>query len=205
MRSHTTFAPSVRRAGYDDLADTASVLAAAFQDDPVFAWCVPDATRRAAVLPRFFRIMASAIAPHDDIHVAALTARPVSGAIDGAAVWLPPEAAPVGDLEAPIAELFGDDAGRIFDIMGLLDAAHPHAPHHHLVFLGVIPELQGRGIGGAMLRDDLAGPAALDATSKDSRRLYERHGFEVVQELRVDNSPTLWSMWREPGFATLDG
>ena len=51
------------------------MLAAAFQDDPVFTWCVPDATRRAAILPTFFRIVANAIAVHDDIHVAAVSVR----------------------------------------------------------------------------------------------------------------------------------
>ena len=200
MRNDTSTATpttNIRRAGFDELAGAAGVLAASFQDDPVFTWCVPDATRRAAILPTFFRVVANAIAVHDDIHVA--------GAIDGAAMWLPPAAAAVGDLEAPFAELLGDDAGRVFDIVGLLDAAHPHTPHHYLWFLGVAPDAQGRGIGGAMLRHGLTGPAYLEATSKDNRRLYERHGFEVVNELRVDTSPTLWAMWREPEAATLDG
>jgi ribosomal protein S18 acetylase RimI-like enzyme len=205
MRNDITIDTTIRRAGFDDLAGAAGVLATAFQDDPVFSWCVPDATRRAALLPSFFRIIANAIAVHDDIHVAAVSSRPVSGAIDGAAMWLPPDAAPVGDLEAPFAELFGDDAGRTFDIVGLLEAAHPHAPHHYLWFVGVAPDAQGRGIGSTLLRDGGTGPAYLEATSKDNRRLYERHGFEVVNELRVGSSPTLWAMWRESEAATLDG
>src|SRR5262245_55965300 len=104
MRNNTT---TIRRAGFDDLNGVASVLATSFQDDPIFSWCIPDAARRAAILPTFFRVVANAIAPHDDIHVAAITSRPVSGAIDGAALWLPPGAAPVGDLEAAFAELLG--------------------------------------------------------------------------------------------------
>jgi len=204
MRTNTDIT-TIRRAGFDDLAPTASVLAAAFQDDPVFTWCVPDATRRAAVLPTFFRVVANAIAVHDDIHVAAATSRPVSGAIDGAAMWLPPEAAPVGDLEAPFAELFGDDAGRAFEIVGLLEEHHPMTPHHYLWFLGVAPAAQGHGIGSALLRQDRPGPAYLEATSKDNRRLYERHGFEVVDELRVGGSPTIWAMWRPAEAATLGG
>jgi ribosomal protein S18 acetylase RimI-like enzyme len=202
MRNNTT---TIRRAGFDDLNGVASVLATAFQDDPIFSWCVPDAARRAAILPTFFRVVANAVAAHDDIHVAAISSRPVSGAIDGAALWLPPGAGPVGDLEAAFAELFGDDAGRAFDIVGLLDAAHPQAPHHYLWFVGVAPEARGRGVGGAMVRHGLTGPAYLEATSKDNRRLYERHGFEVVDELRVGSSPTLWAMWRESEAATLDG
>lgn len=41
-------------------------------------------------------------------------------------------------------------------------------------------------------------PAHLEATSEHSRRLYERHGFVVVEELAVTGSPSLWAMWREP-------
>jgi hypothetical protein len=28
--------------------------------------------------------------------------------------------------------------------------------------------------------------------------LYERFGFEVVQEVRADDSPPFWPMWRAP-------
>jgi ribosomal protein S18 acetylase RimI-like enzyme len=188
---YNTSTINIRRAGFDDLTATAGVLAAAFQDDPVFAWCVPDAARRAAILPSFFRLVANAIAEHDEIHVAA-----VGGAIEGAALWLPPGGEPVADLEADFAALLGDDAGRTFDIVGLLEEHHPHAPHHYLWFLGVAPSGQGRGIGSALLQREVAGPMYLEATSKDNRRLYERHGFEVVEELRVGTSPTLWAMWR---------
>ena len=41
-------------------------------------------------------------------------------------------------------------------------------------------------------------PAYLEATSEDNRRLYERHGFVIVDELAVAGSPPLWAMWRQP-------
>ena len=44
-------------------------------------------------------------------------------------------------------------------------------------------------------------PAYLEATSKDNVRLYERHGFEIVDELRAAGSPTLWAMWRPAAAA----
>jgi hypothetical protein len=44
-------------------------------------------------------------------------------------------------------------------------------------------------------------PAYLEATSEHNRRLYARHGFEVVGELSADGSPSLWLMWREPRVA----
>lgn len=38
--------------------------------------------------------------------------------------------------------------------------------------------------------------ASLDATSPDSKRLYERYGFEATGEYGP-GGPSLWSMWRE--------
>ena len=86
----------------------------------------------------------------------------------------------------------------------ILDAHHPHEPHWYLGFLGVQPALQGLGLGSALLQATLVGvdaagePAYLEATSADNRRLYERHGFEVVRELPLPGGPSLFAMWREP-------
>jgi hypothetical protein len=42
-------------------------------------------------------------------------------------------------------------------------------------------------------------PAYLEASSPRNRALYERHGFEVMEECRyADDGPPLWRMWREP-------
>ena len=82
---------------------------------------------------------------------------------------------------------------------------HPHEPHHYLGILGVSPELQGRGIGSALMqpvleRCDRDGmPAYLEATTPRNRALYERHGFRVVLQVRwPDGGPPLWPMWRDP-------
>jgi ribosomal protein S18 acetylase RimI-like enzyme len=200
---------AVRRASPDDLGPVAATLAAAFEHDPVFAWCVPDATRRRAVLPAFFRTVADLVARHDETYVAGVTRRPVAGVVDGAALWVPPRQpavpeAAAEDFQAALADIFAADAERMFEVVALLDEHHPHEAHRYLWFVGVDPSAQGSGIGTALLEPvlaaaDRAGEAAyLDATSKDSRRLYERHGFEVVGELAVPGSPTMWPMWRAP-------
>ena len=69
------------------------------------------------------------------------------------------------------------------------------------------PAVQGLGLGSALMRATLVGvdaagePAYLEATSPDNRRLYERHGFEVVRELPLPGGPSLYAMWREPAAA----
>jgi GNAT superfamily N-acetyltransferase len=63
-------------------------------------------------------------------------------------------------------------------------------------------ERQGRGLGSELLapvlrRCDREGvPAYLEASSVQSKRLYERHGFEARGVLAPAGGPTLWPMWR---------
>lgn len=65
--------------------------------------------------------------------------------------------------------------------------------------------MQGRGLGGALMRPmlercDREGlPAYLEASSERSAALYERLGFQIIDELRVADSPPLRLMLRPPG------
>jgi ribosomal protein S18 acetylase RimI-like enzyme len=190
-----------RQAAGADTGRIAEALALAFHDDPVFRWCLPDAARRAEALPSFFEQVTRAVLPHGEVHVGVGTR--------AASLSVPPGVAPVAEedgpaFEASLAALLGEDAHRAFAIMALLDQHHPTEPHRFLWFVGVEPQLQGRGVGSMLLRaltarsDREVTPAYLDATSPHNRRLYERHGFEVVAERSVDGSPPLWAMWREP-------
>jgi ribosomal protein S18 acetylase RimI-like enzyme len=201
--SDMTVTPSVtiRSATADDVPAVARTLAAAFHDDPVLAWCLPDPTRRRAVLPGFFHLVTAAAVPHGEVMIGADRR--------AAALWVPPGSPAVPDADASafeeaVADLVGEDSGRVFAVMAMLDEAHPTAPNRFLWFLGAHPEVQGRGRGSALLRDMLArcdadGSAAyLDATSEHNRRLYERHGFEVLDRHAVSGSPALYAMWRSP-------
>jgi hypothetical protein len=68
------------------------VLASAFADDPVFTWMIPDAARRAAILPDLFAPFAEAYQP-----LGASTVIARSGRVTGAALWAPPGKHAVGD------------------------------------------------------------------------------------------------------------
>jgi ribosomal protein S18 acetylase RimI-like enzyme len=76
---------------------------------------------------------------------------------------------------------------------------HERAPHWYLWFLGVLPALQGRGLGSKLLRslnqraarDGV--PCYLETDKLSSVRLYERHGYVVQKTKPV---PTLgFDMW----------
>ena len=78
-----------------------------------------------------------------------------------------------------------------------------HRVHLYLVFLGVAPGAQGRGLGGALLRERLVRadaeglPAYLEASSPRSRLLYERNGFrDTGDPIQLPDGPPIWPMWR---------
>lgn len=191
----------VVRATAADIPTLSRTLAAAFEDDPVFAWVVRDAASRRAGLPATFIAFLELYLPHGETYQAR------NGA--GAALWAPP-ATPLASEEGlerfgqRISDVLAGDAERAFELMALLDAHHPAEPSFHLQFIGVAPGHQGRGVGSRLLtgmldRCDATGtPAYLEATSVHNRRLYARHGFEAMGEITLPDGPCLWPMWRNP-------
>lgn len=199
MSSLTTI--DIARATSTDVPTLGRALARAFQDDPVFGWVVPDADVRRQRLPLVFAAFAELYLTHDETYLA--------GEGVGAALWAPAGSEPVPEEQA---ESFGarltaaldEDAERALELDELLEQHHPDQDCAYLQFMGVVPEYQGLGLGSRLLRTVLRGcdstdtPAYLEATSPDGRRLYRRHGFEVVGELALPQGPPLWRMWREP-------
>jgi ribosomal protein S18 acetylase RimI-like enzyme len=192
-----------RRADPGEAAAVATVLTAAFHDDPVFTWLHPDPDTRAGKVHFFFALAVGVLARHDETWT-------VGEGTTGAALWGPRGVPATTEAEGEalgtaVAERVGpDDAGRLFELMALMDERHPHEPHEYLWFLGVHPAAQGRGLGSALLapvldRADRARSAAyLEATSPRNKALYERHGFVAAAPFAVAGGPPLWPMWREP-------
>lgn len=187
-----------------DIAGVSRALAEAFEDDPHFAWIVRDDRTRLERLMRAFGVFTQRIwLPHDASYTHELRI--------GAALWMPPRTWHVGPLTqlrlapATMAAL-RNDSPRLIRALNFIDRKHPRGPDHwYLPIIGVARAWQGRGFGSALLRpildrcDRERTPAYLEASSPRNRALYERHGFEVVEECRyAGDGPPLWRMWREP-------
>lgn len=168
----------------------------AFADDPVIRWLYPGQREYRAWWPEMMRLYCGGSVAHETAFIAE------GGA--GAALWLPPGATP--DEEA-LGTLLGSSVAaerqpEVFAFLEQMGVLHPSAPHWYLAFVGVDPLHQGRGHGSALLRAALERcdrdrlPAYLEATTLDSRRLYERHGFEVVGVIQAGASPSMWPMLR---------
>jgi GNAT superfamily N-acetyltransferase len=188
----------LRRATGEDVHRLKVVLAEAFFEDPVLGWLMPDDSKRRARLRRFFAIELR--------HVALARGRVwTTSDLTGAALSLPPgtwRVPPRATLLEGTA--FGVHLPRAARLGAAMELRHVREPHYYVRDVGVHPDMQGKGLGSALLRPTLDRcdreglPAYLEASSERNAALYERLGFQLTGELRVGGSPPLRLMLRPP-------
>lgn len=77
----------------------------------------------------------------------------------------------------------------------------PDRPHVHLGPIGVLPEMQGRGVGSALMHRYLAhlkqeqAAGYLETDRPENVEFYKKFGFVVEHEEEIIGTPT-WTMWR---------
>ena len=180
------------------------MLARAFQDDPAWVWLIPDAERRARLLPWLFRV-------GFDVTAADVYATP--GEVRGAARWLAPgrPAMRVGPtlralvttpLRLGVATPNFLAYGRAVE---LLRAEVAPGPHWYLAGIGVDPSAQRQGVGGALLQPGIRAavregvPAVLLTNNEANLSFYESHGFRTVREADTpQGGPHAWAMVKRP-------
>jgi ribosomal protein S18 acetylase RimI-like enzyme len=198
----------VRLATADDIGPLAALLAHAFAHDPFFGHLAGDGPERGERM----RVGWMGLLRHASD---GLSTTYTTDDHAGAALWHPPGyrgAGFIGSLRMmpSLARLAGGygQLRRISRAIDLLDARrHVHAPgrHFYLSAVGVDPERQGQGIGTALLKPvleqaDAAGiPAYLETAVARNVLLYERLGFDVVQELDLPDTDIHGWLLLRPG------
>jgi GNAT superfamily N-acetyltransferase len=186
---------TLRDATQPDAGVVSRVLSAAFRDGRVARWLDPDPVSRRRLSEAYFDAMVAGALTAGAVRVAQLGPE-----VAGAALWF---AVPGGEPAAGVPD-DGVDSGvlkRLGELEELVAARHPEGPEHdYLVFLGVRPDRQGRGIGGLLLadREGTGRPAYLEADDPRNRALYLRHGYaDLGDPVTVEGEPLMWPMWRE--------
>jgi ribosomal protein S18 acetylase RimI-like enzyme len=195
--------PGARRATDADVAPLAQTLARAFYDDPVAMWAFRHDELRPDALERFQATRVRQLLGEEEVWMAEDHAC--------AALWAPPGRWRT-TLRQDAALLRAFTHPRLVSRLGLValglldvERKHPHdPPHYYLAMLGTHPDHQGQGLGSALMRPvlercDADGVGAFLESSKERNvDFYARHGFRVVQEIRLPRGPRMWQMWRDP-------
>jgi len=188
----------IRSARPEEIPQTVACIVAAFITDPIgrFAW--PSPHQYFEAMPLATDKFAGASFEHGTADVA--------GDFGGAGLWLPPEVHPDGE---GLEKVFRDTAkpehmDDLLATFGKMDEWHPEERHWYLPLMGVEPNAQGKGLGGALLRHAIARadkdgvPAYLESSNPRNVSLYERHGFEVMATIQIGAGPLVTPMMRRP-------
>lgn len=198
-------APAIEHLRLDAVKAAGEMLGRAFVDDPFFTYMDPDAETRGSRVRWYLEANTRACVLLGSAYVTAAT-------MAGVALWVPQgrefdeEIMHESGLSAR-AQVFGPDTEARYGILGrAFGEAHQQIapePHHYLTILGVDPEHQGQGIGGALLRPFLAEAdrdgimCYVETTRERNVPFYERHGFVVIDARSVEGVP-FWTFRREP-------
>lgn len=174
------------------------IIADGFADDPVNLWTF----RSAALLRPVYTAMARGLyLPRGFGH----RCGDVAGTL-----WLPPGVKKDYGLRATLtiaAHLLGRGgpgaARRGLLIDRLMLERKPKEPHYYLFAIAARPSHQGQGLGGRLMREALTRidadgmPAYLENSKPGNIGFYQRHGFELLDEVRASaEAPPLFLMWR---------
>ncbi|MCR8922061.1 GNAT family N-acetyltransferase [Dasania sp. GY-MA-18] len=181
-----------------DAERISAVVASAFSHDPIWRWLFPQDSARNMILKQI-----------------------VSGALrypwvyktenfESVAVWIPPygsEMLPEHEQQLPetIKTLTGERAEQVSEFIELFEKIHPQTePHYYLSLLATHDDYRGRGLGMALLEENLARldemhmPAYLESSNPANDKRYQAVGFEPIGRYQApNNGPTFTAMWRD--------
>jgi GNAT superfamily N-acetyltransferase len=185
-----------------DLAAVTETISLAFHDDPTWSWAFPDPARPQGQYTVFWRFMITGAMRYRRV---LLTDECAS-----ASVWIPPAGTEIAEedearVEPLLQELVGSRAGEVMELLERFEAAHPRdEPHYFLSLLGTHPAHAGRGLGMALLAENLERidsehmSAYLESSNPGNNHRYARYGFvERGRFYPLNSDIPVTTMWRD--------
>ena len=197
---------TIRQATLAEIGAVASTLASAFAEDPMFRWVAaaePDES-----IERKLRVLFGALVKQELRRADHLVYTSDDGL--GVAVWMHPNqwkmSAPATLRVLPsMVRALGTRTPAMIGAFNAIEKVHPAEEHYFLEALGTSQQMQGKGLGSAVIRPmldrcDAEGmPAYLESSNPQNIPFYVRHGFRSTGEIVVGAAaPTVTAMWRDP-------
>jgi ribosomal protein S18 acetylase RimI-like enzyme len=196
----------LRPLGKDDVDDAGALLGRAFRDAPGYAAVFShlDEERRARTIVKIKTTFAGTAVKHQVAEGAFVDGRLAGVSLSMAPGMWPVPARVFARLVWGSLTLGPRALGNLLRADKHMQKHHLRERHHYLFVLGVEPELQGRGVGKALLaalaaraeRDGV--PCYLETDKENNVRIYRAAGYDVVSDENVATRPPfrLWTMQR---------
>jgi ribosomal protein S18 acetylase RimI-like enzyme len=192
------YPPEVSRAKLDDRLRAISTLALAFSSDPLLRWMFPSSDSYLANIIETFDVFAGNSVDGETCLI--------TSSFEGAAMWLAPG---VETDEHAISDTFArifspEFLPKVNELLSTMESYHPHDDNcWYLPLIGVDPGHQNKGVGAALMKymteklDNESAMAYLESSNQKNISLYLRHGFEVIGEIQIYDSPIVTPMIRK--------
>lgn len=192
-------------ASIEQIQSVAVILAKAFVDDPMFEFIFPDDSTRLQALMAFFQPFVA-----DGIKRGKILLAPAN---QGACIWYPAEVCVFDDeFEAVInqvvtisAQWGGAESGlRCEHLANQVGAYEPSDLRCEVLWIALLPEARGQGLGGHLLQPALNAADAqglgayLVSSNVRNHSFYERHGFCKRDVIHISSDYFMTGMWRVP-------
>jgi ribosomal protein S18 acetylase RimI-like enzyme len=198
---------SLYRLQKSDIKPAAKTLTEAFRNYPLLVEKYHDEQQRNKAAYYFFLVIVGYGIRWGEVYA-------TSPKMEGVAVWYHSEHFPMRFWKilrsVPFSALLGfpwSGVGRLQEAANFVEARHKQlAPpmHWFLDSIGVLPQYQGQGNAGKLIRamlvrtDQEKIPVYLDTMDEIDVRRYEHFGFKVVEKAAVPKTTlTNWSMLRK--------
>lgn len=192
--------PSVSQIAEDKRQEFVATLTLAFANDPFMRWLLPDSADYLTKFPGFLEIEGLSLSFQHNSTFA-------TDGFEGVSFWLPPN---IHGDEDVMVQWMSDNVRpeilpTLMELGARIEAAHESCgPCWYLAYLGVDGAFQGQGLGSVLLKDKVEQldreqqTAYLESSNPANISLYERHGFERIEEVALPNAPIITPMVREP-------
>jgi GNAT superfamily N-acetyltransferase len=193
--------PTIRQAQPQDRNGVVATVAAAFAEDPGWAFIFGE---------EYGRLAADFVGALFDVRVAGRNVW-VTDDLAGVAMWDPPGvgedlgAGYAAGVWASYRAIAGEEAwGRLASYNDAVAEAVPAEPHWYLGVLATHPGRRREGLASAVLRpildeaDRLGVACCLETSTVVNRRFYERRGFTQAREIVLPGGPDTWWLCRGP-------
>ena len=198
----------LRKLTLADVDPAADVMAQAYVDDPLCSLILPIRRTRTKTLYKLFRVLGALSVREERVYG-------IGDPLEAVAYWRAPgqpglsvSVRSIGIFIPLIFTLYPIGLMRARAINDQIDKMHKkyvQEPHFYLDNIGVLPSSQGRGLSSKLIRPTLEQADSkgvvvyTDTVTQGNVALYERFGFECVDEASVSGTGiTIWAL-RRPG------